>query len=145
LLLSVALITSGYLYQYFFKEVIEHHIKVEDCQISKSSCSVEIAQGKSLTIDISPKGMIATKPMDINVNFKGITADEVMMQFEGVEIDHNLPNYYFDEINLNHFYTKGFISLCTLRSMNWFANLIFYSDGALWKVSFPFETHRIAR
>lgn len=133
------------MYQYFFKEIAEHHIKIENCQISESSCNVSIAKGKSLIIDITPKGMNAAKPMDINVYFEGIEADEVRIHFEGVEIDHNLPDYHFDKIKQDHYRAKGFISLCTLRSMHWFANLLVRSDGVLWKISFPFETHRVVR
>ncbi len=130
------------MYKYFFQEIIAHHIKVENCQISKSSCSISIGEGKLLTIDILPRGMIPTEIMEIDVHLKGVDADKVMINFEGVEIDHNLPSYSFDEINNGHFNTKGIITLCTLRSMHWWANLVVFSGNESWKVSFPFETHR---
>jgi len=142
LLLGVA---SGYVYQYFFQEIITHHIKVNECQISESSCSVSIDENRSLTIDILPRGIIPAKIMEINVHLKGIDADEVTINFEGIEINHNLPSYHFDEIDDGHFNTKGLITLCTLRSMHWWANLVIFSGNESWKVSFPFETHRMAQ
>ena len=142
ILLTLALlIVGGYVYKYFFQEVVTHHIKVNDCQISESSCEVFLDESKSLTIDISPKGMVPTKIMEIDVRLKGIDADKVIIDFEGIEIDHNLPSYNFDEVEDNHFNTKGFISLCTVRSMHWWANLVIFSGNESWKVSFPFETY----
>jgi len=126
----------------FFQEVVTHHIKVHDCQISESSCSVFIGENRSLTIDVLPRGMVPTKIMDINVNLKGFNADKVLINFEGIEIDHKLPAYRFDETSSGHFNTKVLITFCTLDAMHWWASLVIFSGSESWKVSFPFETHK---
>ena len=138
----VLLVAFGYSYKYFFQEVVTHHIKVHDCQISESPCSVFIGENRSLTIDVLPRGIVPTKIMDINVNLKGFNADKVLINFEGIEIDHNLPAYRFDETSSGHFNTKGLITFCTLDTMHWWANLVIFSGNESWKVSFPFETHK---
>jgi len=142
LIILVTLIAFGYLYKYFFQAAVTHHVKVDNCQISESSCSVLIDENRSLTIDISPKGMVPTKIMDINVHLKGFKVDKVLINFEGIEIDHNLPAYHFNETSNGHFNTKGLITFCTLDSMHWWANLVIFSGNESWKVSFPFETHK---
>jgi len=146
ILFTLVLITAtGYAYKYFFQEVATRHIKVDDCQISESSCSVSIDENRSLTIDILPRGMIPTKIMDINAHLKGFDVDKVLINFEGIEIDHNLPAYRFDEVSNGHFNTKGLITFCTLDSMHWWANLVIFSGNESWKVSFPFETHKAVK
>ncbi len=135
-------IAAGYGYKYLFNKSIIHHIKVQDCKIKESKCNVVLAPGKSLSINILPRGMPQTQEMTIDVNLEGFEVDEMSLDFEGIEINHNLPTYPFKKISKNHFNTRGFISLCTLRSMNWFAHLKVFADNESWKISFPFKTTR---
>ncbi len=139
----LVIISIGYGYKYLFNKSIVHNVKVENCKIKESKCSVELAPGKSLIINILPRGMPQTEEMTIDVFVDGFEADDITLDFEGIEIDHNLPTYPFKQISEKHFNTKGFISLCTLRSMNWLAHLVVFENNESWKISFPFRTTRV--
>ena len=139
---ALILILLGYWYQSSFENKVQRAIHVSDCQISETACQVEVGEGKFLTLSILPKGMPQTKPLAIDLRLKGFSANEALVNFEGIEINHNLMPYSLDQHDAQHFSGKGFLSLCSLRTMNWLAHLIVVSDDETLKVSFPFVTVR---
>jgi len=138
--ISIALIAFGYWYEYSQESKISRSITVTHCQINKSECVVDIGKNRVLKLSISPLGIPQTQPLLIEVFLQGVEAEEVSVNFEGVEINHHLLPYTLTKQSKNHFKGKGFISLCSLRKMNWLANIIVNSDDETLKVSFPFET-----
>ena len=139
---ALLLIIFGYWYQSSFENKVQRVIHVSDCQISETSCQVKIGEGKFLTLSILPKGMPQTKPLAIGLTLKGFSASEALVNFEGIEINHNLIPYSLERHNAQHFSGKGFLSLCSLKTMNWLAHLILVSEDETLKVSFPFVTVR---
>ncbi|HIG88903.1 MAG: hypothetical protein ABGX45_01750 [Candidatus Thioglobus sp.] len=140
MVVSIALIVFGYWYKNSVQDKIQRVIKVTDCQISKAPCRIEISKEKFLTLSVLPVGIPQTQPLDIDVMLEGVSTEEVFVNFEGIEINHNLLPYSLTKRTKNHFRGKGFISLCSLRKMSWLANIIINTDGEMLKVSFPFET-----
>ncbi|HIG89161.1 MAG TPA: hypothetical protein EYQ04_04240 [Candidatus Thioglobus sp.] len=139
--ISILLIVFGYWYQSFLQDRIQRVINVTDCQINKTSCRVKIDDVAFLTLSILPIGIPQTQALDIDVELEGFDANRISVNFEGIEIDHNLLPYSLDKQDPYHFSGKGFLSICSLRKMHWLANIIINSDDAvLLKVSFPFET-----
>ena len=138
----VSIIAFGYGYYFFAQEDVTHHIQVSDCQIQQSSCKVEIDQGKFVTLDILPRGIPEIQPLSIDINLEGVDSKEVLINFEGLDIDHQLFPYPLERQNDKHFKGKGFLSLCFLREMHWLANVTVVGKEKTWKISFPFVTHR---
>ena len=139
---ALILIFWGYWYQQSFDDKVQRVIYVNDCQISETACQVKVGEGQFLTLSILPKGMPQTKPLAINLTLKGFDANEALVNFEGIEINHNLLPYSLDRHDAQHFSGKGFLSLCSLRTMNWLAHLIVVTNSETLKVSFPFVTVR---
>ncbi len=142
LLLLILVIFTGYVYQWLVQNPITHVIKVEHCQIEKSLCRVVIGKGQILELNILPRGILEAKPFVIDAYIRGVDVDEVMINFEGVEINHHLPSYYLQKQEKNHFKGKGLLTLCSLSTMHWLVNVTVITKKETWKVLFPFETSR---
>jgi hypothetical protein len=111
MVVSIALIVFGYWYKNSVQDKIQRVIKVTDCQISKASCRIEISKEKFLTLSVLPVGIPQTQPLDIDVMLEGVSTEEVFVNFEGIEINHNLLPYSLTKRTKNHFRVRG-LFLC---------------------------------
>jgi hypothetical protein len=80
--------------------------------------------------------------LSLSVLTHGLDADEVLVSFEGVEINHHLPPYALNKVAVGQYTGKGFLSLCVLDTMHWLAHVSIQQDGVIWRISLPFETHK---
>jgi hypothetical protein len=117
---SILLIVFGYWYQSFLQDRIQRVINVTDCQINKTSCRVKIDDVAFLTLSILPIGIPQTQALDIDVELEGFDANRISVNFEGIEIDHNLLPYSLDKQDPYHFSGKRyflFLILFNLRKI----------------------------
>jgi hypothetical protein len=71
-----------------------------------------------------------------------LNVDEASVSFEGIEIDHHLPPYTLNKVETGKYVGKGFISLCVLDTMHWLAHVSIQEGDVVWRISFPFVTHK---
>ncbi|MBT3276601.1 hypothetical protein [Candidatus Thioglobus sp.] len=142
IVLTALFIASGYAYQWMVERSITHDIKVTECQISTSICMVSLGGGKSIEFDITPRGIPTTQALSLRVLTHGLDADEVLVSFEGIEINHHLPPYILNKVGVGQYVGKGFLSLCVLDTMHWLAHVSIQEDGVIWRISLPFKTHK---
>jgi hypothetical protein len=135
-------IFSGYLYQWKSKQSVTHNIQVSKCQISESICIVSLDNDKSIEFDITPRGIPTTQALALSVLTHGLNVDEASVSFEGIEIDHHLPPYTLNKVETGKYVGKGFISLCVLDTMHWLAHVSIQEGDVVWRISFPFVTHK---
>ncbi len=140
--IAIFFIVAGQWYKNYLQDKIERVVHVTDCQISKGACRISVAKDKFLNLSILPIGIPQTQALEIEVNLEGFEANDVSVNFEGLEFDHNLMPYLLTKNTDKDFSGQGFLSLCALREMSWFANVIVESDKEILKVSFPFKTNR---
>ena len=135
-------IFSGYLYQWKSKQSVTYNIQVSKCQISESICIVSLDSDKSIEFDITPRGIPTTQALALSVLTHGLNVDEASVSFEGIEIDHHLPPYTLNKVETGKYVGKGFISLCVLDTMHWLAHVSIQEGDVVWRISFPFVTHK---
>ncbi|ALE52876.1 hypothetical protein SP60_06480 [Candidatus Thioglobus autotrophicus] len=141
-ILASLLIVGGYLYQWVNERSVTHDVQVSKCQISKSICMVGLDGDKSIEFSITPQGIPTTQALSLSVLTHGLDADEISVNFEGIEIDHHLPPYLLNKIDDEKYIGKGFLSLCVLDTMHWLAHVKIQEGQTIWRISFPFETHK---
>ena len=140
--IAIFFIAGGHWYKNNLQDKIERVVHVTDCDISKGSCRTSVAKNKFLNLSVLPIGIPQTQALDIAVKLEGFAANDVSVNFEGIEFDHNLMPYLLTKNNSGDFSGQGFISLCALREMSWLVNVIVENDKEILKVSFPFKTNR---
>ena len=143
IVLLVLVIVSGYLFDNWTEEGYDiENIKVTNCKISESSCSVDLGDSKNVKVSITPKGIPETLPLIVNVDSTGLSFDNVSVIFEGVEIDHNLPAFPLSRKDNYSFTGRALLSICLLSEMNWIAHVVLKNQNNSWKISFPFKSDR---
>ena len=135
-------IFSGYLYQWKSKQSVTYNIQVSKCQISESICIVSLDSDKSIEFDITPRSIPTTQALALSLLTHGLNVDEASVSFEGIEIDHHLPPYTLNKVETGKYVGKGFISLCVLDTMHWLAHVSIQEGDVVWRISFPFVTHK---
>ncbi|KAA0441922.1 MAG: hypothetical protein FXV80_05355 [Candidatus Thioglobus sp.] len=134
LVLSIFLITMD-------RNNIDYYIKVNDCQIAKTSCKVVLDDENAIEINILPRGIPSTEKLTISVHAIGKNGQiqSANIAFEALEIDTTTPQYRLYKKTASSFYGSGFLALCSLSKQNWLAHLVVKKAGKVWAVELPFK------
>ena len=111
-------------------------VKVDDCELSLSSCSVE-TEGGRLTLSISPRPIRPLKPLQAVVTLQGFEAEKVELLLTGVDVDMGRFFYPLKRGEDGRFESNVTLSICSQSRMTWQAMVII--DGKL-KIPFQFES-----
>jgi hypothetical protein len=113
-----------------------------DCDLRVAACMASFDKGRSIRLDIEPKGLPPSAPLRARVNIDGLEADTVTIEFSGVDMNMGLIRNELTEVNDDLFAGDTILPVCIRRRMTWRATVTARGPEGIHKATFDFEIRR---
>ncbi|SMN12745.1 hypothetical protein BHECKSOX2_899 [Bathymodiolus heckerae thiotrophic gill symbiont] len=138
-ILSAFIVLLGYSVVNWNAQDIDYYLRVDDCQIDKTSCQVTLDKHSSIKVNILPRGIPDTKKLTVYIQETGDELDELSVSFEAIEIDTTTPQYRLYRQTENSFSGGAFLAICSLSKQSWVTHLFVKKGNETWEIAFPFS------
>ena len=113
-----------------------------DCDLRISACEASFKDGRSMRLDIEPRGLPSSQPLRATVDTHGFDADTVAIEFSGVDMNMGLIRNELAARSDRVFSGDTILPVCIRRSMVWRATVTAAGPGGIHKATFDFEVRR---
>ena len=113
-----------------------------DCDLRISACEANFQEGRSIRLDIQPRGLPPSQPLRATVDTRGFDADTVAIEFSGVDMNMGLIRNELAARNKRSFAGDTVLPICIRRSMIWRATVTAVGAQGIHKATFDFEVRR---
>lgn len=136
---AVLLLGLGYAYQRFNTLVVTP-LPAVDCPLEQQACQATLPNGATVKFTVSPRGIPQLQPLKLNLQLTGMTAQQISVDFKGVDMNMGLFPYPLQTSDGQHFHGQGMLSACIFNEMHWLAHVQITTDTAIFDLPFPFTT-----
>ncbi len=112
------------------------------CDLQQGPCIARFPDGSGVTLSIQPLPIQGLKPLRIQVQTEGISAQSMEVDFQGIGMNMGYNRPRLEKQSEGRFTGEGMISVCVLERMHWEATVLAETDQGLVAAPFRFETLR---
>jgi len=114
---------------------------VKHCNLHQQACTTQY-QGKSLTLNITPKPIPVAKTLQVQVTLnKPLTAKSLQIDISGHNMYMGYNRVSLQKTQPQHWQGHTMLAFCTTEKMQWILTLILETpDGQQIKIPFFLET-----
>lgn len=131
LLIIATLLTLAVALWYLFRYSLQDEEEVRwtppsrACDLQAGPCTTTLAEGVSLTLDVAGDAPVrALEVLPLRVRLDGLTADAVVVTFEGRDMDMGLHRFPLQAAGDGLFRGEGQVAICTEAVMPWRAKVV---------------------
>lgn len=112
-----------------------------DCLINEGPCSAKLEKYGDVTLNIEPRPLIATTPMQVSIQTRGMEAREVEINFRGESMNMGLNQFRLLDQGNGKFIAQAILPVCVRSSMFWIADVMVRTPQGT--VVFPFRLETV--
>ena len=113
-----------------------------DCDLRTDTCEARFQHGRSIGLDIRPRGLPPSQPLQATVAIRGFDADTAVIEFSGVDMNMGLVRNELNARSDRLFVGETILPVCIRRSMVWRATVTATGADGIHKAAFDFEVRR---
>jgi hypothetical protein len=113
-----------------------------DCELRRGPCTATLSPGETIRFGIEPRDIPCLKPLQLSVRLTGLKADEVEIDFHGVDMDMGFNRLRLQEQPDGGFAGKGMLPVCVRESMEWEARVYVRNEDGQVMAPFRFVTFK---
>jgi hypothetical protein len=113
------------------------------CDLRQKSCKTSLSATEHVLFSITPTTIPLLKPLMLDVQLEGFTANKVMVDIVGLNMDMGYNRPQLTTNNPQHFSGSTSLPICTLDRMEWEARVMIETqDDGNYLIPFRFYTER---
>jgi len=131
------------LYMQFFhqnREIIERAALNLECKESGFPCMVNLNNGGSVQLTISPQPIEVMKPLKVQIKLNRVEVKRVVAQFNGVGMNMGMNRYIFSKESDGNFLATVTLPVCIRNRMEWDAEIHLETEQGIIIAPYKFET-----
>ena len=131
------------IYVQFFhqsQEIIERAALNPECKEAGFPCRVNLKNGGSVQLTISPQPVEVMKPLDVHVELNQIEAKIVVAQLNGVGMNMGINRYIFNKEQDGSYRATVTLPICVRNRMDWEAEILLETQQGIIIAPYQFET-----
>lgn len=138
LLLLVLIAVAGYKYRQMASGNLIATAPLDTtCLLDAGSCTASLPTGASASFAITPHPIVATTPLQLSLQLKGIEARSVEVHFSGESMNMGLSQFTLTPQAEGTFSGEAILPVCVRNSMMWIADVLVTTPQG--RVAFPFR------
>lgn len=119
------------------------HLAAPSCDLHRSDCSVELGEGRTLTLSVdAPLGIRPLELLPLTVRVEGVEAQSVSIDFVGRDMDMGLHRFPLSKQDEGLFQGDGQVPICTESVMPWQARVVLETPAGRLGGRFDFMVER---
>ena len=111
----------------------------DGCDLNRESCAAAMPGGGSIELAMTPHPIPVVKPLQVTVTLKGVDANKVELDFQGVAMEMGYNRITLTPAGEGRFTGSATIPVCVTGRMLWRATLLLESDTRRVAVPYLFE------
>jgi hypothetical protein len=113
-----------------------------DCDLRAAPCTSLLQNGARVTFSIEPREIPVVKPLQLQVLLEGMTAEQVVVDFSGVDMNMGYNRVTLLPAGKGVFSHGGMLPVCVRDAMEWEAKVLISTHQGLISVPYRFITVR---
>ena len=113
-----------------------------DCDLRAGPCVSRLNDGARISFAIEPREIPVVKPLQLQVSLDGVQADEVQVDFAGVDMNMGFNRVTLNPAEQGVFKGDGMLPVCVRDAMEWEAKVLISTREGLVSVPYRFITVR---
>lgn len=109
------------------------------CDLNAGPCAVSFDEARFIRLEIAPRPVPATQPLRLLIDTGGIAADEVRVEFSGVDMNMGLLSVPLLDVGGGSFAGDATLPVCVRRRMTWRATVIAEGEQGIHRAGFVFD------
>ena len=127
---------------YFEPQVIATLPVDTDCDLHAGPCQSSLPQGGTVSFIIEPRSLPLLKPLQLQVETKGIEVSKTEVDFVGVGMNMGYNRPGLKKIGADQFAGETTLPVCVRRKMEWEAKVLLHTPEGIVMAPFKFYTLR---
>lgn len=137
LLTLIAIAVVGYRYSPLLLPKADLTAKpAAGCNLNRETCSVKLADGRSIDVSITPHPIPVVKPLLVSVAIHGFSAQKVEIDFAGATMNMGYNRQALKAEAGDRFSGEAMLPVCVTGRMEWLATLLVETGNQ--RISVPF-------
>ena len=112
----------------------------KNCDLHKGPCSIVIANGESLSLEIFPKHIPLMKTLHFKVHSSNQSLDKMHLKIYSRNMFMGSFDFVLKNTGKGYYETKGIIPTCMVGKMQWNADLEILDKNKLIGARYQFNT-----
>jgi len=114
----------------------------KSCDLHKEACSVELKDGSTITLDITPKPIPLRKPIRLHVETQNIDIDNLKLKVFATNMNMGLIEKSLKKLKKGSYEADIILPSCIVGGMIWDVNIIANKLSKSLGAVFEFQTSR---
>jgi len=114
---------------------------IGSCKLRKGPCNSVFPNGSRVSFEIRPRHIPAVERLKLLVRTQGIDAQQVEVDFTGVDMNMGFNRVTLDSSGAGTFAGNGMLPVCVRARMTWEAKVLLHTDAGLMMAPFHFDTY----
>lgn len=110
------------------------------CDLRIGACRARFADGATVTFALEPRRIPVLTPLDLRVRLNGIDAQQVQVDFVGVDMDMGFDRVGLQQQEPGLYVGRATLPVCVRASMEWEARVLVLTAQGLVAAPFRFTT-----
>lgn len=123
-----------------YPEVTQIAPRDSACDLGQGPCVASLTGGGRISLGIEPRSLPATQPLELVVVTEGLVAREVVVDFQGVDMNMGFNRVLLQPLAADRFAGSGTLPACVRSRMTWEARVLVRTPEGLVAAPFRFET-----
>jgi hypothetical protein len=111
------------------------------CDLRQGPCVSPMPGSGAISFGIEPLTLPAAQPLRLGVVAEGVAAEEVAVDFSGVDMNMGFNRVLLQQVQPGRFEGRGMLPVCVRNRMTWEARVLMRTSEGLIAVPYRFETH----
>jgi len=113
-----------------------------DCDLQKQPCSTVLEGSGALTLAITPRPVIALKPLEFGVTLDSVSANQLWLEISGVNMAMGVTRILMQGQGDGTFKGKGLLPVCSVDQMEWRIRVVVVTPDGGFDRTFRLVTMR---
>ncbi|MCG8488255.1 MAG: hypothetical protein MI756_12365 [Chromatiales bacterium] len=113
-----------------------------DCDLRAGPCVSQLNDAVRVSFAIEPREIPLVKPLQLRVSVEGMQADQVQVDFAGVDMNMGFNRVSLKAGEAGEFKGDGMLPVCVWDAMEWEAKVLISTEQGLISMPYRFITVR---
>ncbi len=110
------------------------------CDLRRAPCAAALPGGGYLRLELTPRPIPVTRPLDVVVEIEGLRADKVAVDFAGVDMGMGYNRITLQSVDAQRHVGQTTLPVCVTGRMLWQATVLVDTGSQRIALPFRFET-----
>jgi hypothetical protein len=111
-----------------------------ECDLRAGPCSADFSDGGRVIFGIQPSAIPLLKPLQLEVQLKGVEAQGVEVDLQGMDMNMGFNRPKLTQVGEGIFRGEGMLPVCVRDAMEWEAKVLVRTEQGLRAAPFRFIT-----